>query len=260
MPTFRIKPEDIAGPPGKDAARRLKREVFERFTPAVLGLGSLDQEAKPYPTIAAVFDLEGFTAFNRQIEPQLSIPAFLHAFLDWIFAVIRAETLRKAAGAEVRLWHDLPFFTKFSGDGILFLWCTEIMDEKAQHALIVSLLDITRRYETEFYPTMKRQVVDAPLRLRCGVAKGTAFSVGNGEDYVGSCINLASRLQKLHGLGFALTRRGFNPEGVWAPGEMKQWLLKTVAIRGIGEHELVYVRKDEFEALPKSERAGFKDV
>jgi hypothetical protein len=260
MPTFRVPANEVLGTLKKTGALRLKREAFAAFTPAVLGLGDIDREAKSFPTVAAYFDLQGFTAFSRQIEPHLSIPVFLSAFLDWIFAALRDETLMETAGSEVRLRHDLPFFIKFMGDGILVLWCTAIMGDAAQHNLIISLLDICSRYEKDFGPQMKRKVVDAPRRLRCGVAKGMVFSVGNGEDYVGSCINLAARLQKLHGLKFAFARRGFDPETAWNPEARKSWLLKMVSIRGIGDHELVYVPKADFESLSKTDQTQFKDV
>ena len=38
-------------------------------------------------------------------------------------------------------------------------------------------------------------VSEPPPVLRCGLARGTVFSVGNRSDFVGSCINMAARLQ-----------------------------------------------------------------
>ncbi|MFA6292720.1 MAG: hypothetical protein WC637_13110 [Victivallales bacterium] len=258
MPTFRLPPDAILN--SKNAARRIKKTSLDSFNPSVLGLGDIDQQSRSISAIAALFDLQGFTTFCRQIEPHLSIPVFLNSYLMWIFDSIRNETLREEKNEEALLWHDLPFLTKFMGDGLLILWDTENMGAIAQHNLITSLLEICGKYESDFYPMMKKKVVDAPPRLRCGVAKGTVFSVGNGDDYVGSCINMAARLQKLHGLRFAFARRGFDPETQWDETTLDSWLLKSISIRGIGDHELIYARKKDFESLSKEDKANFHSV
>ena len=36
-----------------------------------------------------------------------------------------------------------------------------------------------------------------------------------------------------------------------------KYTLKSVALRGIGEDELIWVRKEEFDNLPDSEKASF---
>ena len=258
MPTFRLPPDAVLN--SKNAARRIKKASFESFNPSVLGMGDIDQESRSISAIAALFDLQGFTTFCGQIEPHLSIPVFLNSFLTWIFDSIRNETLREDKVEEALLWHDLPFLTKFMGDGLLILWDTENMGVIAQHNLIISLVEICCKYESEFYPMMKKKVVDTPSRLRCGVAKGTVFSVGNGDDYVGSCINMAARLEKLNGLRFAFARRGFDPETQWDQATLDNWLLKSISIRGIGEHELIYTRKKDFESLSKEDKMNFHAV
>jgi hypothetical protein len=260
MPTYKLPEGTLLSPSGKNDVRRIKKSALDSFSPIVLGLGDITQESRAIPAIAALFDLQGFTGFCRQIEPHLSIPVYLNSFIAWIFDSIKAETVKEHKGDEVMLWHDFPFMVKFMGDGLLVMWTTETMGVTPQHNLIISLLGICRKYETEFYPKMKRKVVDAPSRLRCGIAKGTVFSVGNGEDYVGSCINMAARLQKLHGLRFAFARRGFDPESQWDKTTMENWLLKAVEIRGIGDRELIYVRNKDFESLPKADAGLFSDV
>jgi hypothetical protein len=159
----------------------------------------------------------------------------------------------------VSVWHSLPFFMKFMGDGLLALWETNGMHPNAQHNMIFSCENILGAYKSEFVPEMQRKVTDVPPILRCGIAKGTVFSVGNGEDYVGSCINVATRLQKLVGLPIAFGRRGFEPEERWEPSDVKRWILKKVSIRGIGDGELVYVRKLDLKRLPPEDQELFKD-
>ena len=36
-----------------------------------------------------------------------------------------------------------------------------------------------------------------PLKLRCGIARGQIMSIGDASLFVGPCINVAARLQKL---------------------------------------------------------------
>jgi len=261
MPTFKL-PEHSSylQQDGENKVSAIKREAFDQFNPGVLGLGDIEADSVARPAGAAFFDLEGFTVFCKQIEPHLSVPEYLSGFLSWIFAAITKETICKEYEEGVSVWHDLPFFAKFMGDGLLVLWDTSRMGQTGQHNLILSCDDIIRVYREQFFPSMRRKVSDVPPVLRCGIAKGTVFSVGNGEDYVGSCVNVAARLQKLAALPIAFARRGFDPERKWKDkAQLANWLLKTVTIRGIGQNELVYVKKVDFEALAPQDRDLFKE-
>jgi hypothetical protein len=260
MSLFRPKKEDyiiVDSPVGKQ--RALKSEVFDGFSPAMLGLGDVKKEAESTSAISAVFDLQGFTNFCKQIEPELSVPTFLSAFLDWIFASIKDETQKSKQTGSVLIYHELPFYAKFLGDGLLLVWSTKGMGAVAQHNLITSLHAICMTYRKTFLPKMKRKVVDPPDRLRCGIAKGTVLSVGDGNDFVGSSINLAARLQKLPGLTFAFAARGFDPEAVWDPDALKVWSLKVAAIRGIGDNELIYVRTEELAKLTEQDKPFYRN-
>ena len=105
---------------------------------------------------------------------------------------------------------------------------------------------------------MKKKVCEPPNALRCGMAKGTVYSVGDGNDYIGPWINLAAHLQKLGSLSFAFSRRGFNPEDQWKEKQMSLWVLKEVSIRGMGENELIYLRKSEFENMIEQDQKKYR--
>jgi hypothetical protein len=260
MPSFTLSPDAAYKQKvGERFVRAIRKEAFEEFNPDVLGLGNLAAKSQSIPAIAAYFDLEAFTVFCREMEPVLSVATFMSGFLNWIFSAIRREAVFEEFPEGFRLWHDLPFFTKFTGDGLLVLWDTRSMSQMSQHNMISSCINILLKYKNEFLPAMQRDVIDAPPKLRCGIAKGTVFSVGNGEDYVGSCINMAARLQKLAGLSVAFSRRGFDPEATWSKEILANWLLKKVSIRGIGDHELVFVEKWEFDGLPTEDKKIFSD-
>jgi len=238
----------------------LTKKAFKSFNPSVLGLGDIAQEGQYVQALAAFFDLEGFTSFSNQVDSHLVVPEFLQRFLDWLFASL-AETFKESeVEGRVLVWGSLPFFAKFLGDGILFLWDTE----ESHFSLIANttliLHRITERYQTDFLPKINKHVSKPPSKLRCGVARGQIISIGDGNDYVGSCINIASRLQKLSQLTFAISRRGFDisqaPTGSLG---WKEFILKKVELRGIGSGELVYIKRKEFRRLTPNERKLFKN-
>jgi hypothetical protein len=228
----------------------LPKEAFDKFSPDVLGLGDISAASVPTDAIAAVFDLQGFTNFCTQTDPHLAVPKYLSSFLRWLMQNLRNEMRHSEHEADVLVYSKLPFFVKFLGDGLLVLWDCAQMGEGSQRNVIVSMFEVCRKYRSEFLPALKATMVDPPPILRCGVARGTVFSVGNGQDYVGSCINMAARLQKLPGLSFAFNRRGFNLEG---PGVVHFFTgmitIRQVSIRGIGDRELIGILKSEAAKL-----------
>jgi class 3 adenylate cyclase len=189
---------------------------FDKFNPDLLNIGDLNEPSKPIEVLSVVFDLEGFTNFTKQVDPQLSIPNYISDFFNWLFAQIKESiTDRK----DKKLWSEFPFFSKFMGDGALFLWKIDLdkimrigkdlpSNELRETIdvficnIIACMYDICNNY-LEFYISMKEKYVQPPSRLRCGIARGNVFPIGNGLDFVGPCINISSRLQKFNGLSFA---------------------------------------------------------
>ncbi len=250
--TIKVKGEE------KDV-RLLDNKKFDSFNPDVLGLGDISLRSTQVEAIAAMFDLSGFTKFCGHIDPHLSVPEFLSRFLDWLFEEIRKEFVEESYKEGKTLWADLPFLAKFLGDGALFLWDTENMSETGICNVAAILKVICRRYVNKFYPEIRKVVVEPPNILRCGIARGRVFSVGNGEDYVGPCINLSSRLQKLSLLTFCISRRGFDFEKYMHKNLLPLYVLKSVSLRGIGENELVWVLREEFDKLPDEEKELFRE-
>lgn len=247
----------------KGKSRRLnvlKNEEFDDFKPAILGLGRINQDSKEVDAIAAVFDLSGFTKFCSKADPHLRVPKYLNKFLYWLFAAIRGGTARESIRDYKALWTELPFLAKFLGDGVLFLWDTKRMaeDEDAICNVPVMVMGICDSYRSQFYPRIGKSVVDPPKILRCGIARGKIYSVGKGEDYVGACINRASRLQKLGALTFCCNQEGFDFDKHMRKNVRKNFLKRRVSLRGIGNNELVWVLKDEFEELPPEEKDIFR--
>ena len=234
---------------------------FESFNKNIRGLGDITIDGKYISALSAFIDLQGFTKFCNQIDSHLVIPEFLSHYCDWIFQEISEPFVESKGEERIKIWGSLPFFAKYLGDGILFLWNTDISGGvPGMCNIVLNLKTLTNNYKSKFLSEIKKRVSNPPEILRCGIARGQIISIGNGQDYVGSCINLSSRLQKLGPLSFALSRRGFDEAKSENHTIFKSLLLKKVAIRGIGDEELIYVRKDEYNKLTEQEKTLFLDI
>lgn len=236
----------------------IPKEKFEKFGPSMVGLGNLDSPpVKQKDIVAAIFDLQGFTTFCNQEEPQSQIPMFLEKFFFWLFDSMKEHFRRHVDGDTVYLWANLPDFMKFTGDGMLFIWDLPITGYKGSQVvgnIIVGLHDVCRSYKEDFFPKVKEEVSRPPSVLRCGIARGNALSLCGGSDYVGTCINLASRLQKPpdEDLTFAFSKAGFDPKVCFDDKYRSRYILLTGPIRGVGDERLFFVAEEEFKALSKN--------
>lgn len=262
MVTFNIGKSDYVTKPidGVNVSILLQ-EKYDSFDLSLLGLGDINQKSVSIDAIAAIFDLEGFTKFCTQIDPRLSVPLFLSEFLTWLLNKIKEEmTIAPYKGVGVSLYCPLPFLVKFMGDGLLVLWDISDVNDTEMRNIIVSASEICEHYPIDFLPSIRKKVVEPPAVLRCGMARGTVYSVGNKNDFVGPCINLAARLQKVPGTTFAFNQRGFNLEAPNANEFFKNDIvIKKMAIRGIGEGEIVGILKREYEAMNSENMMLFQD-
>lgn len=227
------------------------------FSPALLGLGDISTEGERHDALAAIFDLQGFTQFCSQLDPHLVVPEYLSKFLAWLFDSLRKEATEKEIEGKTVLWGKLPFFHKFMGDGVLFLWDVNDLYKTDIGNIVVNLLNVCKSYDDEFYPAVVKHFSQPPTKLRCGIARGQVIAIGNGEDFVGPCINMAARLQKLGSLTFAISRRGFDPVEYLNEEWHDTFIVKKTSIRGISKAELVCVVKEQFRKLPQGEKTDF---
>lgn len=237
----------------------LPMSEFQRFNASILGLGDISREGKHLDALAAIFDLEGFTSFCNQIDPQLVVPEYLDQLLNWLFYRISTNFVKEGGKDVVIMWGKFPFFAKFLGDGILFLWDTQGLGQASLGNIIINLYRVCNAYAEEFLPEIKKSLTKVPTKLRCGVARGEVIAIGGGQDFVGSCINIASQLQKVSQLSFAFPRKGFNPQECFSSTWQSQFVPKKILVRGIGEDELIFICKKEYEALSKDEKKFFRN-
>lgn len=232
----------------------LSQEIFDTFNPSILEIGKLENEGKLTQGVAAVFDLEEFTEFCNQIDPHLVVPEFLHDFFTWLFKTLAQEFKHSISNEKILLWCRLPFFAKFTGDGVLFLWDTSEMTQEDLGNLVATLYAVCESYKNQFIKDADKKFAKVPLRLRCGIARGQIIAIGDGRDFVGACINVASRLQKLGNLSFAFSKRGFDLEKQFKESWKNTFILVQAKVRGIGEKDRVYVLRSEYEHLSKDQK------
>jgi class 3 adenylate cyclase len=238
--------------------RIIDNNTIKKFNPSMLELGDICAPCQEKEAVAAVFDLTGFTAFCNQVDSYLAIPRFLNDFLEWFFSNVRQKITEKDYGDRSALWTGLPIMVKFLGDGLILLWDARKMSEEQICRLAGTLYDICRAYRAEFYPRISMAVNKPPVILRCGVARGKVYSIGNDREYVGHCINNASRLSRLGSLTFCFPHHGFLVRE-HMPAEYRHLFIpKYVSIRGVGENELIWVVKDEYDRLPGRSREAFR--
>jgi hypothetical protein len=63
----------------------------------------------------------------------------------------------------------------------------------------------------------------------------------------------------LNGLSFAFSARGVDIK-VFHPSYTQVFVKKQVSIRGIGDNELIYVSREEFDKLPEDFNRNFSDI
>jgi len=234
-------------------------DIADKFNPAMLDLGNLNTPCEEKNAIAAVFDLTDFTRFCNQVDAYLEIPRFLNFFLKWFFNCIIQGFTDENDGEKSTFWAELPMLVKFMGDGLLIVWDTQRIAPQLDCRLVATLYNICRAYNKDFYPQVNNIINKPPSVLRCGVARGRVFAIGSGRDYVGHCINNASRLSHLDGLTFAFPHRGFNVRDDMPEDYARRFIPKYIAIKGVGENEMVWVLKDEYNNLPEETKVKFRD-
>jgi class 3 adenylate cyclase len=233
-------------------------EMMKKFGPSMLDLGDFGSPSQEMEAVSAIFDLSGFTQFCNQVDAYLAIPRFLNEFLTWLFSKIKIGLTESFYERPRSYWVELPILTKFLGDGILLVWNARQMTEANICNIIPVLYDICYDYRHQFYPRISTAVVKPPVVLRCGIARGKVFSVGDGKDYVGHCVNTASRLSHLSVVSFCFPHRGFQVQEYMPEEYYRLFVKKYLSVRGVGKDELVWIVKEEFDKLPEPSKRLFR--
>jgi class 3 adenylate cyclase len=217
--------------------------------------------SRPKRAVALIYDLEGFSRFFNQPDVQDYVPQFLNTINRALSIMILGGKTFWGDKEDVSPLSLQPAHYKFLGDGGLCLW-VERADQKITTSFVAMLCNRLWNVQNRFEDILKTShdhvpVVDIPKKIRFGIARGTVYELrhkgSRHKEYIGFCINLASRLQKYcPELGFiASARIGMNEERLVKYGYMR---VVAKAIRGFPQ-EIVIVDKDEYEELPPDVRA-----
>ena len=218
----------------------------------------------PRHAVAMLFDLEGFSKFFNQPDVQRYVPKYLNHTFGAVAAVLRGGSKLYWLPDNVGRDQDAlvarkPVYEKFLGDGALYLWV--LGDEETDFPLPFrsQLLDRLWQLKAFFGKVVARctrdvPVYDLPSRIRFGLAGGTVYELtdtkAGASEYVGVCINLASRLQKYcPDLGFIASARMELPLSALERGNWKKVVAK--GLRGFPK-EIVIVDTDEYEGLDEN--------
>jgi class 3 adenylate cyclase len=235
---------------------------YRKFEASLLDMGDISRRHTATEALVSIFDLAGFTSFCDQRDPGRTVSEFLDKFLLWLFDKIKSRLDDRACNSEERqLLAPLPNFAKFTGDGVLFLW--ELRDDLASlyvYEIIEALIQVCDHYQRFFLKQIADCIANPPAGLRCGITQGKVVSFGGGEDYVGPCLNLASRLAKERKLSLVIAHQGTNLRKNMHRVNPEDFVQKYMKIDGIEKEEHVYLLKKEFDALPEKEKRKFKDI
>ena len=220
-----------------------------------------------------VFDLEGFTQFaNQSGVDDYHITEYLNIVFKSIdVCLFGGEPFW--AEYDDPTWESFgrierfakPTQVKFMGDGALYLWTRPFSNSDFKLEFILCLMNRLASLKQDFGNVVELcsdeiQAFNVPERLRFGFASGTVYELSgqilaakSQKEYVGSCINLASRLQNYcPELGFiASARLAIAKSALDKQGYM---IVSAKKIRGF-QREKVIVIRDEYESLSSSTKA-----
>jgi len=221
------------------------------------------QASRALNGVTMIFDLGGFSKFFNQPDVHTYIPVYLNHVRRCVeTALLGGEVYwlnKKKTGTPLE---PKPVHRKFLGDGYLYIWTPPKGYNDFPTSFIRYLCNRLWNIQKHFDRVNGAcsddvPVYELPTTIRFGISKGTVFELSMEKtakrEYIGICINLASRLQKYcPGLNFLASARLGIPEKLLS----EYGYIRTVAtkIKGFPK-EIVIADKKEFDALSEEVRA-----
>ena len=210
----------------------------------------------PEQAIVLIFDLEDFSKFFSHPDINEYVPKLLNIILQEINATIKGEKPYWAVDIDeepitIPKFPELRY-SKFLGDGALYIWNYNDFTEQQRLDLISTFWLLKIKYQRILKKATEQiPFPDIPKNIRFGISAGSVYPLryedSEGEEFIGYCINLASRLQNYcRDIGFIVSGRlNIKPADL----EGGQYV-KVVArkIKGFPE-EIVIIDRKEYEAL-----------
>lgn len=224
--------------------------------------------SRPKHAIVMIYDLAGFTKFFNQPDVQDYVPRFL----NHISSVIATVSFGGKAYWDLPLPNGNPLLSpvheKFLGDGGLYVWLPPKNQKDFSESSVIYLCNRLWNIQNGYDEIRRKCAEDIPVyelphNIRFGLARGTVYELTNNKtherEYIGICINLASRLHKYCSeLAFIASARIGIPKSMLE----KYGYIKVVAtkLRGFPK-EIVIVDKTEYgKLLPEIKKALFESI
>jgi class 3 adenylate cyclase len=215
-----------------------------------------DRASRAKHGLVLIGDLEGFSRFFNQPD----VNDYVSKFLNHVFEAVNVCLAGgEAYWSEDKTYLPLeiqPSHVKFLGDGAMYIWTMDSHSSDFSQLTIQRLCNRLWHLKHGFNKVLIKSaddvpVFDLPPRIRFGLARGTVFELRHKNsaqtEYIGFCINLASRLQTYcPQLGFIASARLGLAKSILE----KNNYIKVVAkkIKGFS-NEIVIVAKAEFNRL-----------
>lgn len=162
--------------------------------------------SRPKHAIIMIYDIAGFSKFFNQPDAQEYVPKFLNRISEAIsIEIFGGKEFWEKAGIEKISPLLSPVHEKFLGDGALYIWLPPHNELDFSSTFVTYLCNRLWNIQNFFGALRKKcsediPVFDLPHGIRFGLARGTIYELTNSRtrarEYIGVCINLASRLQK----------------------------------------------------------------
>jgi class 3 adenylate cyclase len=208
--------------------------------------------------VAMIFDIEGFSRFFAYPDSPIYVSSFLNRIFECVSIVIAGGEAYWEPERTQNIPLAPPIHEKFLGDGAMYIWLREHGDEQPLRTItLMNRLWNLKRWFPRIVEACADDVpvVSIPRRIRFGIAAGPIYELASESghnEYIGYCINLASRLQRYcPDLGFIASARLGVPEATLS----KHGYMKVIATQ-LKEFpkEIVLVDKSEYARLDGSLR------
>ncbi|MDD4993227.1 MAG: hypothetical protein PHR83_13455 [Paludibacter sp.] len=213
----------------------------------------------PEQAFVLIFDLEGFSKFFSQPDVYYYVAKYLNKTFQAMDILISGGEEFWSPDSEknkkVQPFKE-PVHIKFMGDGALYIWTYKPEEEKVFKAKLIYFINSLFNFSLWFDNFIKSctddvPVVDLPKKIRFGMASGSvhklSYENSNDAEYIGYCINLASRLQSYcRDLGFIASARIGSEDKLLKQHNYHKVVAKK--LRGL-PNEIVIVDKGSYDDL-----------
>jgi class 3 adenylate cyclase len=228
----------------------------------------------PEQAFVLVFDLEGFSKFFSQPDVHYYVAKYLNkAFQAMDILIYGGDAFwipENEEDAEIRKIDKFkePVHVKFMGDGALYIWTFKPEEEKAFRTKMIIFINMLWNFRLWFDKFIEScaddvPVVDLPRNIRFGMASGSVYKLSyehsRNTEYIGYCINLASRLQSYcRDLGFIASAR----IGIEKTRLEKHKYHRVIAnkLKGLPDEIVIIDKKDYVELSPEIKKELFLEI